>query len=76
MIPVDLCDAVNGRNQSMSDEIEISKATAADLSADMEYHRATLANFVKLLVYSIAGFALVLLVLFLALKDRGTLLSM
>ena len=60
----------------MSEEIEVAKATAADLSADMEHHRATLANFVKLIAYSVTAFAILLLILFLALKDRGTLLSL
>ncbi len=60
----------------MSDEIEVSKATAADLSADMEHHRATLSNFLKLIAYSGIALAVLLLILFLALKDRGTLLTL
>jgi len=55
-----------------SDKMEVAKATQADLAADMEYHRETYGNFFKIIVYSVAGLAVLLLILFLALGERGT----
>jgi LPS O-antigen subunit length determinant protein (WzzB/FepE family) len=55
-----------------SDKMEIGQASQADLAADMEQHRTTYAGFFRIIVYAIAGLALLLLILFLALGERGT----
>jgi hypothetical protein len=55
-----------------SDKMEIGQASQADLAADMEQHRATYANFFRILVYAISGLALLMLILFLALGERGS----
>ncbi len=55
-----------------SDEMEVSKAGPADLAADMEHHRATYARFFKIIVYSVALLAALLITLFVTLKESGS----
>lgn len=45
-------------------EMQIATATAADLAADMGYHRKTYGNFLSLLKYIIAGSTVILVFLF------------
>jgi hypothetical protein len=52
----------------MASEIEVSKASAADLAADMEYHRATWSRFFRGGFYAAAALAVLLLILFLTLN--------
>jgi hypothetical protein len=48
----------------MATEIELTKATPADLAADMEHHRHTYARFMNILRYSVVGAAIPLIFLF------------
>lgn len=52
----------------MATEIEISKASAADLAADMEHHRATWSRFFRYSFYCAGAIGVLLLILFLALN--------
>jgi len=47
---------------------EVQRASAADLAADMAHHRATYARFVRIIIYSVAALAAVLLTLFVTLN--------
>ncbi|MCW5697287.1 MAG: hypothetical protein KIS96_11225 [Bauldia sp.] len=48
----------------MATEIELTKATPADLAADMEHHRQTYSRFMNILRYSIVGVAVILTIIF------------
>lgn len=55
-----------------SNNTEVGQASQADLAADMEHHRETYGGFFRILVYSSAGLAILLVILFLALSESGT----
>ena len=52
----------------MASQIEVSTATAADVAADMEAHRATYRGFFNLSKYAIVGVAIILAILFFTLN--------
>jgi hypothetical protein len=58
-----------------NEKMEVARASQADLAADMEKHRQTYGSFFRIIAYSIAGLAILLLILFLALGERGTYLA-
>ncbi|MCC6737039.1 MAG: aa3-type cytochrome c oxidase subunit IV [Bauldia sp.] len=52
----------------MARETEFGTASAADLAADAENHRRTYRGFVRLLTFASAGFAILLIIIFLLLQ--------
>ena len=56
----------------VSDKLEVGQASQADLAADMEHYRATYGNFFRIIVYSTMALAVLMLILFAALKERGS----
>jgi len=50
--------------QAKTEEQPIAEATPSDLAADMQHHRTTYRRFLRILAYSLAGVAVVLLILF------------
>ena len=45
-------------------ETQVATATAADIAANMDYHRKTYGNFLSMLKYIIAGCTVILVFLF------------
>ena len=48
----------------MASEQEVTKASPADVAADMDHHRSTYGNFFSLLKWSMAGVAVIVVLLF------------
>lgn len=52
----------------MAKDVEVTKASAADIAANMQHHRETYGRFFKILMYSAASLAALLFVLFITLN--------
>jgi hypothetical protein len=52
----------------MASQTEVTTASAADIAADMETHRATYRGFFNFLKYGIVGIAVLLAILFFTLN--------
>ena len=57
-----------GDPSAMAKEIEVTKASASDIAADMEHHRVTYGRFFRGIAYISAALAVVLFLLFVTLN--------